>query len=79
MQQKTAKAGEKQLILNFKFGLEMEIRVAADTCIGRSELSDIIDTSVIDFNEENDFEEDSTSCSSKENRLPNTPQPKKVK
>ncbi len=76
-QQKTTKVGEKNLILNFKIGSEMEIRVAADTCIGRSEFSDIIDTSVIDMNEEHDFEEDATSCSSKENRLPINPQPRK--
>uniref|UniRef100_A0A0P5JII0 Uncharacterized protein n=1 Tax=Daphnia magna TaxID=35525 RepID=A0A0P5JII0_9CRUS len=43
LQQKT-KQGENQTTLNFKLGSSMEIRVMADTCIGRSEFSDIVDT-----------------------------------
>ena len=44
-QQKTTKSGETQMILNFNSsGPELEIRVAADTCIGRSEFSAIVDT-----------------------------------
>jgi hypothetical protein len=44
-QQKTTKSGETQMILNFNSGgPELEIRVAADTCIGRSEFSDVVDT-----------------------------------
>jgi hypothetical protein len=44
-QQKTAKSGENQMILNYNSGgPELEIRVAADTCIGRSEFSDVVDT-----------------------------------
>ena len=42
-QQKT-KPGDHQMTINLKEGLEMEIRVAIDTCIGRSEFSDDVDT-----------------------------------
>lgn len=43
-QQKTTKSGENRISINFKDGSAMEIRVAADTCIGRSEFSGIIST-----------------------------------
>ena len=43
-QLKTHKQGETQFTLIIPAGEVMEVRVAADTCIGRSEFSDIVDT-----------------------------------
>ncbi|XP_057374125.1 uncharacterized protein LOC130695026 isoform X2 [Daphnia carinata] len=43
-QRKTAKSGETQLAITYKSGSAMTIRVAADTCIGRSEFSQVVDT-----------------------------------
>ena len=43
-QQKTLKSGETQLTINIQPGSVMEVRVAADTCVGRSEFSDVVDT-----------------------------------
>ncbi|XP_046463234.1 uncharacterized protein LOC124209332 [Daphnia pulex] len=58
-QQKTAKAGETQMILNvLKSGSELEIRVAADTAIGRSEFSDVIDSSDFDISGGNNSDEE---------------------
>ena len=42
--QNTSRPGDTRLFLNFQPGIAMEIRVAADTCIGRSEFSEIVDT-----------------------------------
>ena len=42
MRQKTAQQGETKLIVNIQPGSEWEVRVAADTCIGRSEFSDAV-------------------------------------
>jgi hypothetical protein len=69
-QQKTTKAGETQMILNvLKSGLELEIRVAADTAIGRSEFSDVIDSSDFDISGgKNSDEEDKNP--SKQVRVP---------
>ncbi|XP_057377823.1 uncharacterized protein LOC130699592 [Daphnia carinata] len=46
-QRRTAKPGETQLAIAYKIGSAMEIRVAADTCIGRSEFSQVVDTITI--------------------------------
>ena len=40
--QQKRKPGENQMVINLKEGLEMEIRVAVDTCIGTSKFSDTI-------------------------------------
>ena len=42
--QKKLKASEHQMTINLEEGSEMEIRVAVDTCIGRSKFSDIFET-----------------------------------
>jgi hypothetical protein len=42
-QKKTAKPGENHLILKLKNGSVTKFKVAADTCIGRSEFSKVID------------------------------------
>ena len=45
---KTTRPGQTQLSIDCPTGSQMEIRIAADTCIGRSDYSDVIDTSVSD-------------------------------
>lgn len=47
MQRKTTIPGENQTIISFQKGLAIEIRVAADTCIGRSDFTCIFDTGFI--------------------------------
>lgn len=44
IQRRTIKPDETQLSITFKTDSTLEIRVAADTCIGRSDFSDVIDT-----------------------------------
>ena len=52
-QRKTTVPGENQTTISFQSGTAMEIRVAAETCIGRSEFSDVIDTEfLIDANKD---------------------------
>ncbi|KAI9556597.1 hypothetical protein GHT06_016387 [Daphnia sinensis] len=46
-QRRTTKSGETQLAIPYTSGSAMTIRVAADTCIGRSEFSEVIDTVTI--------------------------------
>ncbi|KAI9550834.1 hypothetical protein GHT06_005415 [Daphnia sinensis] len=68
LQQKTK---ENQTTLNFKLGSSMEIRVVAETCIGRSEYSDIINTdNVLDMSEviDSDAEEGKTPTQKVENQ-----------
>ncbi len=43
-QQKTSKPGETQLTINLRQVSVIEIRVAAETCIGRSDFSEVVDT-----------------------------------
>ncbi len=43
-QQKTSKPGETRLTIILRQDSDIEIRVAAETCIGRSEFSQVIDT-----------------------------------
>ena len=43
---KTISPGQTQLSIDCLTGLQMEIRIAANTCIGRSDYSDVIDTSI---------------------------------
>ncbi|KAI9550852.1 hypothetical protein GHT06_004662 [Daphnia sinensis] len=68
LQQKTK---ENQTTLNFKLGSSMEIRVVAETCIGRSQYSDIINTdNVLDMSEviDSDAEEEKTPTQKVENQ-----------
>ncbi|KZS05910.1 Uncharacterized protein APZ42_030888 [Daphnia magna] len=52
-QRKTTKSGETQLAIPYTSGSAMTIRVAADTRIGRSEFSEVIDTvTVRELNED---------------------------
>uniref|UniRef100_A0A0P4ZR65 Fibronectin type-III domain-containing protein n=1 Tax=Daphnia magna TaxID=35525 RepID=A0A0P4ZR65_9CRUS len=52
-QRKTTKSGETQLAIPYTSGSAMTIRVAADTCIGRSEFSEVVDTvTVRELNED---------------------------
>ncbi|XP_059350253.1 uncharacterized protein LOC130685878 [Daphnia carinata] len=44
MQRKTTCPGENQTMISFPTGSAIEIRVAADTCIGRSDFTNMIDT-----------------------------------
>ena len=53
-QQKTSKPGEYQTAINMQRESALEIRVAADSCIGRSEFSQIIDTESALDGEESD-------------------------
>ncbi|KAI9556598.1 hypothetical protein GHT06_016388 [Daphnia sinensis] len=54
-QRRTAKSGETQLAIPYTSGSAMTIRVAADTCIGRSEFSEVVDTVTIrELNEDED-------------------------
>ena len=59
-QKKTAKPGENHLILKLKNGSVTKFKVAADTCIGRSEFSEVIDA------EESLSDEDDATSSDKE-------------
>ncbi|KAK4015793.1 hypothetical protein OUZ56_030764 [Daphnia magna] len=54
-QRKTTKSGETQLAIPYTSGSAMTIRVAADTCIGRSEFSEVVDTATV--RELNEYEE----------------------
>ena len=45
IQRRTPKPGQTQLSITVKCGADLEIRVAADTVIGRSDFSNILDTS----------------------------------
>ena len=63
-QQKTPKQGETQLTINIPAVEVMEVRVAADTCIGRSEFSEIVDTeSLKNDDNENNAQDDFENCS----------------
>ena len=44
IQLRTTKPDKTQMTITFETGQTLEIRVAADTCIGRSDFSDVIDT-----------------------------------
>ncbi|XP_059350993.1 uncharacterized protein LOC132087917 [Daphnia carinata] len=46
-QKKTTNPGETQIAIPYKMGSEMEFRVAAETCIGRSEFSQVVNTVII--------------------------------
>ena len=46
-QLRTTKSGRTQMAVSFPVGTSMEFRVAADTCIGRSEFSAVIDTETV--------------------------------
>ena len=59
-QKKTAKPGENHLILNLKNGSLTKFKVAADTCIGRSEFSEVIEA------EDSLSDEDGTTSSDRE-------------
>jgi hypothetical protein len=59
-QKKTAKPEENHLILNLKNGSVTKFKVAADTCIGRSEFSEVIDA------EESLSDEDDATISDRE-------------
>ena len=50
-QQKTSKPGDKFVNVSIARGTAFEFRVAADTCIGRSEFSEVIDTESLDDEE----------------------------
>jgi hypothetical protein len=60
-QKKTIKPGENHLTLNLKNGSVAKFRVVADTCIGRSEFS-----KVIDAEESISADEDDATISDKE-------------
>ncbi|KAI9559783.1 hypothetical protein GHT06_013789 [Daphnia sinensis] len=51
MQRKTTIPGEHQTIISFPTGSAIEIRVAVDTCIGRSDFTNVIDTGSICLND----------------------------
>ena len=53
-QRKTSNPGENQTAINMQRGSTLEIRIAADNCIGRSEFSQIIDTESVLDGEESD-------------------------
>jgi energy-coupling factor transporter ATP-binding protein EcfA2 len=68
-QKKTAKLGENHLILNLtkQNGSTIKFRVAADTCIGRSEFSEIINDEMASANEDDASNTDRESvCSARE-------------
>ena len=47
LQQGTTETGQTQLAIKVPTGSSMEFRVAADTCVGRSDFSDVIDTEFV--------------------------------
>ncbi|KAK4015789.1 hypothetical protein OUZ56_030760 [Daphnia magna] len=64
-QKKTTKAGETQIAIPYAIGSSMKFRVAADTCIGRSEFSDIIHTNtIVDASEDDETLSDEGSICS---------------
>ena len=68
-QQKTSKLGESQLTITIPAGEVVEVRVAADTCIGRSEFSDTAHTESFEIvDSENSQNEDSRSQSSEQRK-----------
>ena len=56
----SAKPGENHLTLTLKNGSVTKLKVAADTCIGRSEFSEVIEA------EESLSDEDGTTISDRE-------------
>ena len=47
-QQKTSKPGEKQTVIALGLNSSLEMRVAAETCIGRSDFSDVVDSDLME-------------------------------
>ena len=71
---KQQKSSKNQLILSIQPGSVMEVRVAADTCIGRSEFSETADTESLEIddcanNSQDDFENSSQSSEQERNNF----------
>ena len=62
----TTESGQTQLAINVPTGSSMEFRVAADTCVGYSDFSDVIDTELVE--EETDDMVDIFGCCPKVNK-----------
>jgi GTP-binding protein EngB required for normal cell division len=60
---KTTLPGENQTTFSFQSGSVMEIRVAAETCIGRSEFSNVVHTESVHADESDEFRSISGSTS----------------
>ena len=54
------KTGKHQLAIPFQVGLALEIRIAAETCIGRSEFCPVVDME--SATEEDNLEEEKETC-----------------
>ena len=64
-EQKINKPGEHQMAIDLNEGSDIEIRLAMDTCIGRSEFSDTIRTdSEVNYEESNNHSQNVTDTNS---------------
>ncbi|XP_032794857.2 uncharacterized protein LOC116931387 [Daphnia magna] len=66
MQRKTTIPGENQTMISFPTGSAIEIRVAVDTCIGRSDFSNVIDAA---STRRSDLHKDGAHYSTKEDAI----------